>query len=66
MKYDQQELLLAAEIRKRVSEFRRARTADMTDEEAVTYRAQPADDLVLEALKELESIAAVIREVRPS
>jgi hypothetical protein len=66
MKYDEQELLLAAEIRKRVSEFRRTRTADMTDEEAVTYRAQPANDLILEALKELEAIAAVVREARPS
>lgn len=66
MKYDNQELLLAAEIRKRVSQIRQARTANMTDEEAKPYLAQPVNDLTLEVLEELEGIAAVIRKVRPS
>lgn len=64
MKHSTEELLLAAAVRKRVGEMRIAKTMHMTDEEADAYNAQPANDLIQEAVSELERFAQVIAKLR--
>lgn len=64
MKHTLEELLFAAAVRRRVGEMRNARIMNMTDEEAIAYRKEPADGLIAEAVAELEAFAKVIGTLR--
>lgn len=64
MKHTTEELLFAAAVRQRVGDMRSARLLHMTDEQATEFRKQPANDLIEEAVRELEGFANIIAKLR--
>ena len=65
MKHTTEELLFAAAVRERALGLRRAKTKDMTDEELAAFDAEhPLKALIEDVMEELDSIAAVIAQVR--
>lgn len=64
MKYDANELLLAAEVRNRAVALQREHARNMTGEDASKFLEQPINAQVLDVLAELKAVAAVIREAQ--
>ena len=64
MKYDANELLLAAEVRNRAVALQREQARNMTGEDASKFLEQPINAQVLDVLAELKAVAAVIREAQ--
>lgn len=64
MKHSTEELLLALAVRERIGALRLAKTKGMTPAERQAFDAKPANELIEEALKEINGIATVIAQIR--
>lgn len=64
MKHTTEELIFAALLRQRMQTLRMSKTADMTDDEERAFNEQPANGLVEEAMKELQGIATLVKQIQ--
>lgn len=65
MKHTTEDLLLANAVMHRVFDLRRQALRDMPEAEHAAFMECPVNDLIIQALEEIERVAAVIAKARP-
>ncbi len=65
MKHTPEELILANAVMRRAFDLRSQAIGGMPEAEQAAFLERPMNDLIIQALEEIERVAAVIAKARP-